>query len=67
MNGVTLSTFAEGRMKLFGAEIFNNLFVAVVVPEPSWKLRNVQAMASGNMQVFTSFRSKISTFCLLFT
>ena len=26
-------------MKLFGAEIFNNLFVAVFVPEPGWKQR----------------------------
>ena len=24
-------------MKLFGAEIFNNFSVAVVVPEPGWK------------------------------
>ena len=37
MNDVTLSTFAEGRMKLFGAEIFNNFSVVVVVPEPGWK------------------------------
>ena len=37
VNGVTLSTFAEGRMKLFGAEIFNNFSVAVVVSEPDWK------------------------------
>ena len=26
-------------MKLFGAEIFNNFAVAVVVPEPGWKQR----------------------------
>ena len=38
VNGVTLSTFAEGRMDLFEAEIFNNFPVAVVVPEPGWKL-----------------------------
>ena len=38
VNSVTLSTFSEGRMKLFGAEIFNNFLVAVV-PEPDWKQR----------------------------
>ena len=37
VNSVSLSSFAEGRMKLFGAEIFNNFSVAVVVPEPGWK------------------------------
>ena len=26
-------------MKLYGAEIFNNFSVAVVVPEPGWKQR----------------------------
>ena len=30
-------------MKLFGAEIFNNFSVAVVVPEPGWKQR-IRAM-----------------------
>ena len=39
VNSVSLSSFAEGRMKLFGAEIFNNFSVAVVVPEPGWKQR----------------------------
>ena len=70
VNSVSLSSFAEGRMKLFGAEIFNNFSVAVVVPEPGWKQRirgNVQATASGNMQVFAHFSSKISTFWLLFS
>ena len=38
VKGVALSSFAEGRMKLFGAEIFNNS-VAVVVPKPGWKQR----------------------------
>ena len=42
VNSVSLSSFAEGRMKLFGAEIFNNS-VAVVVPEPGWKQR-IRAM-----------------------
>ena len=37
VNSVSLSSFAEGRMKLFGAEIFNNS--VAVVPEPSWKQR----------------------------
>ena len=39
VNSVSLSSFAEGRMKLFGAEILNNFSVAVVVPEIGWKQR----------------------------
>ena len=37
VNSITLSSFAEGRMRLFGAEIFNNFSVAIVVPESGWK------------------------------
>ena len=39
VNSVTLSSFAEGRMRLFGAEIFNNFSVAIAVSEPGWKQR----------------------------
>ena len=39
VNSITLSSFAEGRMRLFGAEIFNNFSVAIVVPESGWKQR----------------------------
>ena len=41
VNTVSLSSFAEGRMKLFGAEIFN--FSVAVIPEPGWKQR-IRAM-----------------------
>ena len=39
VNSITLSSFAEGRMRLFGAEIFNNFSVTIVVPESGWKQR----------------------------
>ena len=39
VNSITLSSFVEGRMRLFGAEIFKNFSVAVVVPESGWKQR----------------------------
>ena len=39
VNSVSLGSFAEGRMKLLEAEIFNSYSVAVVVPEPGWKQR----------------------------
>ena len=39
VNSVTLSSFAEGRMRLFGAEIFNNFSVAIAVSETGWKQR----------------------------
>ena len=39
VNSITFSSFAEGRMRLFGAEIFHNLSVAIVVPESGWKQR----------------------------
>ena len=39
VNSITLSSFAEGRMRLFGAEIFNNFSVAIIVPESGWKQR----------------------------
>ena len=39
VNSVTLSSFAEGRMRLFGAETFNNFSVAIAVSKPGWKQR----------------------------
>ena len=53
MNGVTLSTFAEGGVKLFGAEIFNNFSVAVV-PEPGWK-QHIRAMYKPRQVVICKF------------
>ena len=57
-------------MRLFGAEIFNNFSVAIVVPESGWKQRiraTYKPQASGNTQVFAGFSSKIGTFWLLFS
>jgi len=65
VNSVTLSSFAEGKMKLFGAEIFKNFSVAIGVPESGWKQR-IRAMYKPQ-QVFARFSSKISTFWLLFS
>ena len=53
VNSVSLSSFAEGRMKLFGAEIFNNFSVAVV-PEPGWKQR-IRAMYKPQQVVICKF------------
>ena len=53
MNSVSLSSFAEGRMKLFGAEIFNNFSVAVV-PEPGWK-QHIRAMYKPRQVVICKF------------
>ena len=55
-----VSCFADGRMMLFGAEIFNNF------PNRGYVCTyNVQAAASGNTQVFAHFSSKISTLVVL--
>ena len=43
VNSITLSSFAEGRMRLFGAEIFKNFSVAVVALESGWK-QHIRAM-----------------------
>ena len=37
MNSVTWCHFVEGRINLFGAEVFNNFSVVIVVLEPCWK------------------------------
>ena len=62
VNSVILSSFAEGRIRLFGAEIFNNLVVAIVAPEPGWKQRIPTGYKPRQYAVFACFSPKISTF-----
>lgn len=49
MNSVTLSCLAEGRMRLFGAEILTTSLWELLYLEIAHTC-NVQAKASGNMQ-----------------